>query len=36
MFAHMGPAPFGRSGHTMVTVQNRILVVGGEAFAGDA
>jgi len=35
MFAHMGPAPFGRSGHTMVTVQNRVLVVGGEAFAGD-
>lgn len=36
MFAHMGPAPFGRSGHTMVSVQNRILVVGGEAFSGDA
>lgn len=35
MFAHMGPAPFGRSGHTMVSVQNRVLVVGGEAFAGD-
>ncbi|WFD18012.1 hypothetical protein MCAP1_000224 [Malassezia caprae] len=35
MFARMGPAPFGRSGHTMVSVQNRVLVVGGEAFAGD-
>jgi len=35
MFAHMGPAPFGRSGHTMVSVQNRVFVVGGEAFAGD-
>ena len=36
MFAHMGPAPFGRSGHTMVTTQNRILVVGGESFTGAA
>ncbi|WFD29328.1 hypothetical protein MSPP1_000337 [Malassezia sp. CBS 17886] len=36
MFAHMGPAPFGRSGHTMVTTQNRILVVGGESFTGSA
>ncbi|WFC93651.1 hypothetical protein MBRA1_000273 [Malassezia brasiliensis] len=36
MFAHMGPAPFGRSGHTMVTSQNRILVVGGESFTGAA
>ncbi|WFD25567.1 hypothetical protein MNAN1_000527 [Malassezia nana] len=35
MFAHMGPAPFGRSGHTMVSVHNRVLVVGGEAFSGD-
>ncbi|PKI85561.1 Kel2p [Malassezia vespertilionis] len=34
MFAHMGPAPFGRSGHTMVTTGNRILVVGGESFTG--
>lgn len=36
MFAHMGPAPFGRSGHTMVTAQNRILVIGGESFTGSA
>ncbi|WFD33963.1 hypothetical protein MCUN1_000791 [Malassezia cuniculi] len=32
MFAHMGPAPFGRSGHSLVSVQNRILVIGGESF----
>lgn len=32
MFAHMGPAPFGRSGHTLVSVRNRILVIGGESF----
>lgn len=36
MFAHMGPAPFGRSGHTMVSVQNRVLVIGGESFTGEA
>lgn len=32
MFAHMGPAPFGRSGHSLVSVNNRILVIGGESF----
>lgn len=34
MFANMGPAPSGRSGHVLTTYQNRVLVLGGESFTG--
>ncbi|CAO1633807.1 unnamed protein product [Parajaminaea phylloscopi] len=32
MFANMGPAPSGRSGHVLTTFQNKVLVLGGESF----
>lgn len=34
MFANMGPAPTGRSGHVLTTYQNKVLVLGGESFTG--
>ncbi|PWN19466.1 hypothetical protein BCV69DRAFT_251136, partial [Microstroma glucosiphilum] len=34
MFANMGPAPSGRSGHILSTFQSKLVVLGGESFAG--
>ncbi|CEH15721.1 Kelch repeat-containing proteins [Ceraceosorus bombacis] len=34
MFANMGPSPSGRSGHVLTTYQNKVVVLGGESFAG--
>ncbi|PWN27111.1 hypothetical protein BDZ90DRAFT_220990 [Jaminaea rosea] len=34
MFANMGPAPSGRSGHVLTTYQSKVLVLGGESFTG--
>lgn len=32
MFQNMGPAPSGRSGHSMATAGSRVFVLGGESF----
>lgn len=34
MFANMGPAPSPRSGHILTTYMNKVIVLGGGAFAG--
>ncbi|KAE8221498.1 hypothetical protein CF319_g5154 [Tilletia indica] len=35
MFANMGPAPSGRSGHCLVNFNNKVVVLGGESFTGN-
>ncbi|CAD6927358.1 unnamed protein product, partial [Tilletia controversa] len=35
MFANMGPAPTGRSGHCLVNFNNKVVVLGGENLTGN-